>query len=214
MRPALHHKRLLSAGGNTVEDEYKAKKCNGYEWRVVSVYDANLKKTVQAYEHVSDEPSEAAPNGPNTWGSGDPHLADQAFRRALRRPDEHEPCFVPITAEGPPPSIKSKRKRAIAWDGAHYNAVKLLEENIYKCEDCHQGYPAASYLAHVEFDSSFSQNEDPFLSKLLEQQGMAYFANKFKQTRLVCVQCLARLHKPQERGNRKPYFTLDADGYI
>ena len=69
-------------------------------------------------------------------------------------------------------------------------------------------------MAHVDFDGSFSQIEDPFLSKLLEQQGMAYFANKFKQTRLVCVQCLARLHRPEEKGKRKPYFTLDADGYI
>ena len=30
----------------------------------------------------------------------------------------------------------------------------------------------------------------------------------------VCVQCLAKLHKPKEKGQRKPYFTLDAEGYI
>ena len=201
MTPAWN---LFSRGSEIEKVEYIAKKCNGYEWRVVSVYDAHLKRTVQAYEHVSGEPSAAAPNGPNTWGSGDPHLADQAFERALQRLDEDEPCFVQVTAEGLPPSIKSKRKRAIACDGAHHNAVKPLEENIYKCEECHEGYPAASYLAHVNFDGSFSQNEDPFLSQLLEQQGIAVFSNKFKHTRLVCVQCFAKLHKPEKRCQHKP----------
>ena len=59
MKPAWN---LLSNGSEIEKAEYIAKKCNGYEWHVVSVYDANLGKTVQAYEHVSDEPSEAAPN--------------------------------------------------------------------------------------------------------------------------------------------------------
>ena len=114
MKSALHRKKPLPAGGNTVEEEYKATKCNGYEWQVVNVYDFTNpdpnKRTVQAHEHVSTKPKEDSKVGPNTWGSGNPWHAEEAFARSMQRLDEDEPAFIPVTAEGRPPSSKRKRQ--------------------------------------------------------------------------------------------------------
>ena len=88
MKSALHQK-LLSASGNTVKQEYKAKKCNGYEWQVVNDYDFTNpdpnKRTVQAYEHVSTKPKEDSNVGPNTW--------DLEIPSMLRKPSR-EQCNV------------------------------------------------------------------------------------------------------------------------
>ena len=118
MRSALHQKRLLFAGGNTAEEEYKAKKCNGHDCQLVYVYDVSNpdpnKRRVQAYEHVSTKPKEDSDEGPNTWGFGNPQHADEAFTRAMRRLDGDEPAFITVTAEGLPPSSKRKSTR-MGW---------------------------------------------------------------------------------------------------
>ena len=135
----------------------KQPKC---EWRVVDIFDDSQGQDVQVYEHVGNAPK-SVQCGPNKWGSGDPQAAKEVLSRALARVEEDEPYFIPISAEGPPPSSKSKRKRMIAWDGAHPNAVEPIAEHIYKCEVCHKGYPLASYLAHANLDGSFCKKNDP-----------------------------------------------------
>ena len=117
MRPAWIYTQTFSGGGRTAEEEYTAKKRMNYEWRVVDIFDASHGKDVQVYEHVSNEPTKPIQCGPNKWGSGDPQFAEEVLNRALARVDEDEPCFIPVSAEGPPPSSKSKRKRMIVWDG-------------------------------------------------------------------------------------------------
>ena len=78
-----------------------------------------------------------------------------------------------------------------------------------------QRIPGGFYLAHANPDGSFCKNEDPFLDKLLEQQGLTSFSNKFRSTRLVCVACFAEMHKPELKPPAyKPYFTVDAEGSI
>ena len=124
-----------------------------------------------------------------------------------------KPCFVPLDAEVLRPSSKSKRK-IIAWDGAHQNVIKPIQQDSYKCEACHRGFPEASYLANANYDMSFCEKVDPFLSKITEQMGMAHFTNQFKNSRPVCVVCLHHAHKPEETGKKKPYYTVDAEGYI
>ena len=110
-----------------------------------------------------------------------------------------KPCFVPLDAEVLRPSSKSKRK-IIAWDGAHQNVIKPIQQDSYKCEACHRGFPEASYLANANYDMSFCEKVDPFLSKITEQMGMAHFTNQFKNSRPVCVVCLHHAHKPEETG--------------
>ena len=76
------------------------------------------------------------------------------------------------------------------------------------------GFPEASYLANANYDMSFCEKVDPFLSKITEQMGMAHVTNQFKNSRPVCVVCFHHAHKPEETGKKKPYYTFDAEGYI
>ena len=177
-------------------------------WRVVFIVDEsdpNNKEEVKRHDHVGTKP--------NTWGSGDPHLAEEAFTRAMDRLDENEPAFIPLSKEGPPPGNSSKRKRNLTWDGAAGIAQRPLEVNKFVCEMCHDNYLLHSYLAFADETTDFCTKDDPFLAKVLVDSGMNNFSNQFKITRLVCVMCFQKMHNPEKDGG-EPFYRVDVNSNI
>ena len=59
MKPAWNHGRLMSGGGQSESEQHLvAKQRDGYAWQVVTVYDTQLGREVQALQHVSGERSD------------------------------------------------------------------------------------------------------------------------------------------------------------
>ena len=128
--------------------------------------------------------------------------------------DENEPAFIPLNEEAPHPGNGIKRKMQVTWDGAAGRARRPIDNELFVCEACQQNFELASCLAFVDERRQLCNKPDPFLTKLLIENGMNTFSNQFKAARLVCVKCLQKLHAPDKDPNRVPYFSLEADGTL
>ena len=107
------------------------------------------------------------------------------------------------------PNNGIKRKMEVTWDGAAQSARRPIEDKLCLCDACNEKFKYASELAFVDASGQFSKKQDAFLTTLLIDNGMNTFSNQFRATKIVCIKCMQKMHKPAE-----PYYSLSADGHI
>ena len=173
--------KVFSGGGQTVEEHYANQKAYKNEWKVAYVLDD------------SDPDNEASVKHYTHGGVKSRDILD-----------ENEPAFIPLSEEGLPPGNSSKRRKHVTWDGAADIARRPLEEKMFACEACHETFERSSFLAFVNARGGFCTRADPFLTRVLIDNGMNTFANQFEVTKLVCVKCFQKIHAPEKDANGVP----------